>query len=623
MGADSGLPTLENSSRVRAAWPALRELGLDYKEMCQARWFKEDPRLAWGFWRHCCDLYRQKMPHKGYEIVRSLAKHAAGGGFVCTTNVDSHWAMSSWPDDRLLELHGAAHFLQCAGACHPDTWPAPERLGLSEDPETHRAIGVLPTCPRCGGVARPFVQMFGDDEGFSTALLAKQRLRCEEWHDAAFQQISSGYHPRVVCLELGCGPGSAARMFLEQQAGTYGSAKLIRVNCKHSTVSPSLVGRAVSIPLGALEALQRMAKLDSVLETVSYIVQDADGNGAEVMARRDACAAHVCTKAVSAVGGKFHLVETEGPVKFTAQSVLQENHQMKELRGDEPCPVDFAYVCRDADPPITRVLVSGMRFLERNEAAEERMHQSFALLTDLLREFSDSVYQSKLEAATDRDTVTGLIREVHCRVLPVHGIGINAGMDAADALRKVMQMQGFLQSGRLTDEMQKALELSVFISGYSKIRALPAAPRPKGARPKAQGQEKALVAVGGKAAPDSKWVGTYRPPKAIWIAGNFNNFDPKAMDWDGTSFVCNVKIPAQGQTSFQLLVEGRWEASVYPSVRDANPWMEYELRGPNDKGHGKNWTIGRHANDAKGEKLKISVAVDAKGAAKRVTWQRG
>lgn len=59
-------------------------------------------------------------------------------------------------------------------------------------------------------------------------------------------------------------------------------------------------------------------------------------------------------------------------------------------------------------------------------------------------------------------------------------------------------------------------------------------------------------------------------------------------------------------------------------MKDANPHVEYKLWGPNGRGHGKNWMIGRHANDlaTPGDVYKVLVSVNEKGSAKAVTWQR-
>eukprot|EP00913_Durusdinium_trenchii_P024047 g22585.t1 len=99
--------------------------------------------------------------------------------------------------------------------------------------------------------------------------------------------------------------------------------------------------------------------------------------------------------------------------------------------------------------------------------------------------------------------------------------------------------------------------------------------------------------------------------------------DKKAeMKWDGSKFYQVFQVGTNGWESFQLLVGGRWEECVYPSIADGCPFVKYELRGPDNKGHGKNWTVGRHPEDpAKaGHRIRVAVSVNAQGLPKELLW---
>jgi len=95
------------------------------------------------------------------------------------------------------------------------------------------------------------------------------------------------------------------------------------------------------------------------------------------------------------------------------------------------------------------------------------------------------------------------------------------------------------------------------------------------------------------------------------------------MAFDGNSFVHSVMVSRRGEESFQLLLEGRWDAVCYPSVPDAGPAVRHIVLGPDAKGHGRNWTIGRHAEDAvlPGDVCNITVAVDPDGVPTSVSWE--
>ena len=49
MGVDSGLPDFRGTSGFWKTYPPLQKLGIQFQEMANPRWFREDPQLACGF----------------------------------------------------------------------------------------------------------------------------------------------------------------------------------------------------------------------------------------------------------------------------------------------------------------------------------------------------------------------------------------------------------------------------------------------------------------------------------------------------------------------------------------------------------------------------------------------
>merc|ERR1719414_848467 len=96
------------------------------------------------------------------------------------------------------------------------------------------------------------------------------------------------------------------------------------------------------------------------------------------------------------------------------------------------------------------------------------------------------------------------------------------------------------------------------------------------------------------------------------IAGTWDDFKCNEMIWDGRAFVYYITLSEQRWESFQILHEGRWESTLYPDVKDGSPWLNHKLTGPDNKGHGRNWTLGRHANDVgdPGTQYKIELLPD-------------
>lgn len=240
MGADSGLPTFRGPQGFWRAYPPYKKLGLDFSDLADPRWFESDPRLAWGFYGHRLDLYRKTVPHRGFDILRRLSEGKEA--FVFTSNVDGQFQKAGWPEDQVYECHGSIHWLQCSRPCSGDVWEA-DRYEPEVDPNSFRALGDLPACPRCGGVARPNIIMFGDN-GFLDSRTRKQARRYGAWLQG-IRDLSG-----LVIVEIGAGtaiPSVRDEDFFLAQKG----ATLIRINPREPQGPPGIL----SLPMGSLEAL--------------------------------------------------------------------------------------------------------------------------------------------------------------------------------------------------------------------------------------------------------------------------------------------------------------------------------------------------------------------------------
>ena len=73
IGVDSGLPDFRGHEGFWNAYPALAKLGIRFEEMANPRWFHDDPNLAWGFYGHRLNKYKDTTPHLGFSILRKWA----------------------------------------------------------------------------------------------------------------------------------------------------------------------------------------------------------------------------------------------------------------------------------------------------------------------------------------------------------------------------------------------------------------------------------------------------------------------------------------------------------------------------------------------------------------------
>ena len=240
MGVDSGLPDFRGPEGFWRAYPAFR--GRRFEEMSNPRWFDADPRLAWGFFGHRLNLYRNATPHEGFSILRHWGGSKPLGSFVVTSNVDGQFLKAGFPENRILEVHGSIHHLQCTVPCQQwEIWPEPG-LEIEVDPETVRTDSFLPTCPHCGCLARPNILMFMDSH-WVPRRTARQMDQYNRWRQSVGKRT-------VAVIELGAGTAiPTIRRKCEAM-----SDRVIRINPRDCRGPDG----TILIPLGAREALQKI-----------------------------------------------------------------------------------------------------------------------------------------------------------------------------------------------------------------------------------------------------------------------------------------------------------------------------------------------------------------------------
>jgi NAD-dependent SIR2 family protein deacetylase len=253
MGVESGLPDFRGNEGFWKAYPPFAKRGLSFVDLANPRWFRDDPTLAWGFYGHRLELYRAAAPHAGFGLLRRWAERMPHGAVVYTSNVDGHFQRAGFDPERILEVHGTIHWMQCLHGCGAGPFPAEQGApaGVKVDEETMRAAEPLPACPGCGGLARPNILLFYDG-GWDESRSFEQEQRLGRW-------LRDRQGQRVAVVE--CGAGTAiptVRHFCEAMADRF-RGKLIRINVREPQVPPGHVG----LQMGARAALEAM---DALLE---------------------------------------------------------------------------------------------------------------------------------------------------------------------------------------------------------------------------------------------------------------------------------------------------------------------------------------------------------------------
>lgn len=240
IGIDSGLPDFRGENGFWKAYPALGRLGINFVEIANPKAFQAQPKLAWGFYGHRLNLYRETMPHSGFQILLELAKQMPFGARVFTSNVDGQFQKAGFAQHHVTECHGSIHTLQCFEQCGQEPWSSIDFLPRIDE-ESSLLISDLPICPACGGLARPNILMFGD-WNFEGRKYEQSESSLKTWLART---------TRPVVIELGAGTAiPSARHFGEEL-----ECPLIRINPTESHVG---LHRDIAIALGAKDALQRI-----------------------------------------------------------------------------------------------------------------------------------------------------------------------------------------------------------------------------------------------------------------------------------------------------------------------------------------------------------------------------
>ena len=237
MGVDSGLPDFRGDEGFWRAYPMAKKLGLNFQALANPTWFDINPRLAWAFYGHRLNLYRNTTPHKGFEILLKMPHNK----FVFTSNVDGQFQKAGFDEKKIVEIHGSIHYLQCSEPCLNDIWENNETIEV--DMEKFEAKN-FPYCKHCSKIARPNILMFGDFR-FVEDRVQKQLKRFNDW--------LSNINDKMVIIEIGAGKAVPTVRNMSERIKEIFGATLIRINPRESE------GADIPIALGAKEALEKIS----------------------------------------------------------------------------------------------------------------------------------------------------------------------------------------------------------------------------------------------------------------------------------------------------------------------------------------------------------------------------
>jgi len=246
MGVDSGLPDFRGNEGFWEAYPPIKKLGLSFSQMANPQWFESKPYLAWAFYGHRLNLYRDTIPHNGFIMLQELVKEKSLKYFIFTSNVDGQFQKAGFSEDNIYECHGSIHHLQCTQNCTDELWENNEDIEI--DMDSFQAKELI-SCPNCGVIARPNILMFGDWAWNS------KRSHIQDSNFQAFIDTIRDKNLSIVIIEIGAGEAVPTVRHLSEEVAQVLNGFLIRINPRDYD-TPSNLG--VGLPFGGLEGIKRI-----------------------------------------------------------------------------------------------------------------------------------------------------------------------------------------------------------------------------------------------------------------------------------------------------------------------------------------------------------------------------
>ena len=176
-------------------------------------------------------------------MLLELVKEKDENYFIFTSNVDGQFQKAGFSEEKIYEVHGSIHYLQCTKNCTDELWENNEEVVV--DMEKFKALN-YPLCPNCGAVARPNILLFGDWHWNDIRASYQSRLY-EAWK-------KKNRNKKIVVIEVGAGTAiPTVRLEGEHIANEHPKATLIRINPREYRVDGQ---NQYSVPLGGLEGIK-------------------------------------------------------------------------------------------------------------------------------------------------------------------------------------------------------------------------------------------------------------------------------------------------------------------------------------------------------------------------------
>ncbi len=179
MSADSGLPTYRGVGGLYDS--GTTEEGLPIEVLLSGQLFARRPEWTWKYLAQIEQACRGASPNRGHEVL-ALLEGRIPRCVVLTQNVDGFHRRAG--SKEVIEIHGDLHQLTCTSCA------------FRERVVDFSSLSLPPRCPRCAGLVRPAVVLFG--EMLPDEAVGRLEREMEAGFDAVFTIGTTSAFPYIA-----------------------------------------------------------------------------------------------------------------------------------------------------------------------------------------------------------------------------------------------------------------------------------------------------------------------------------------------------------------------------------------------------------------------------------------
>jgi len=92
MSVDSRLPDFRGPKGFYKHYPQFELMKLNFEQCANPHFFHSYPKMAWYFYGHRFNLYKETKPHAGYKMLLEIGEKVKENNYISiTSNVDGHF----------------------------------------------------------------------------------------------------------------------------------------------------------------------------------------------------------------------------------------------------------------------------------------------------------------------------------------------------------------------------------------------------------------------------------------------------------------------------------------------------------------------------------------------------